>query len=530
MRAHITRVFLLGMCAGVLACGERDKDLERGLDLMPDPVALDAEVVMVDKAEPSAYVLDLHRGRIDASTVRVALTHDPRIAVRRNGANEALILCLGQRDTREARAEPAALIALTSQGKARRYVLGEPFDSMVQSDDGRYAFVFKSGNAERVLENPNEIAIVDLSLPPDAKGAVHARRLRSFADSPLTAVFSPSMQILEEDRRLVLVLSRANVTLIDLSHLDRQETTVQLSNGAGQAVQPAQVLFGLGEARIYVRGAASNDVFAFNLIARPDDGAADPSEAAHNDFRPFIDQLGVGGTPTDVALYQQGSDPSPKLLVVEGGALQVALVDPTTSEVTTVKLGAAANQLLLFDATSPRGNEVQTRALLYQTGTATIAFLDLLDLEVRRTQNLESMTLERPIAKLIPLLEEHLALVIHDQGGASLIDLADRTISPIRSDAPLQDALFDANQRRLWVGPRGGERVGFLDLDDGTTGEVLLDAPIDSFVPLFAHGQVVVFHPSSVGYATVLDAGKPSRSSAHSIRGFLIADLLSEGR
>src|SRR5262249_23325689 len=161
-------------------------------------------------------------------------------------------------------------------------------------------------------------------------------------------------------------------------------------------------------------------------------------------------------------------------------------------------------QILLFDASSPRGREIQKRALLYSTGSPTITFVDLLDLDVRRAQNLEALQLERPIEKLIPLLEQQLALVIHPQGGASLIDLADRTSSAIQSDVALKDALFDQNRGRLWVGPPGNDRIGFLDLDNGSTGELLLDASIQQLVPLFSRDRLVVLHRSTVGYATLL--------------------------
>jgi hypothetical protein len=173
---------------------------------------------------------------------------------------------------------------------------------------------------------------------------------------------------------------------------------------------------------------------------------------------------------------------------------------------------------------------VQRRALLYQVGTTAIEFLDLFDLEARRAQNLEGLKLDQPITNLIPLLSEHLALALHDKGGASLIDLAQRTISPIRSDVALNDATYDPAQRRLWVGPPGYDRVGYLDLESGATAEVQLDAPIQTLVPMFARGRVVVLHESSVGYATVLRSADPKRETAESVRGFLIADLLERGR
>ena len=135
----------------------------------------------------------------------------------------------------------------------------------------------------------------------------------------------------------------------------------------------------------------------------------------------------------------------------------------------------------------------------------------------------------RPLVKLIPMLEQHSALIIHAQGGVSLLDLEERTISPITSNMPLADAAFDPANGRLWVGPPNQSFVAYLDLATGDTPEILLDANVQSLVPMFGVGRVVAFHDSAVGYLTVVDAAEPARESARSLRGFLLADVLSGG-
>jgi hypothetical protein len=521
---QLRRLTLLALCSLGLHCGGRNQALEQPLALLEEPVALDDQLVFVDTQGHRAFMLKVTGARPEDAAREVELPHEPSVAVRRNHTNEALVLCLGQRASSEA-AEDATLTALESNGTLRRYVLKSRFDTLVQSDDGQYAFLFKSDIATRLLENPNEVAIVDLNQDPAKKNntAVHLRNLRSFGDSPLSVTFSPTMRILDEDRRLAVVLSKTNVTLIDLAHLDRLETTVQLSDPGGQAVAPTQVMFSPDTPELYVRGSSSNDVFVFNLSARPgDDPTADGQ--AHNDFRPSIDQLGVGGRPSDMALYGSGS--GARLLVLAADTQEASVVDASTSQVTSVSLPNSASKLLLFDATSPHDSQIATRALLYQPNASALMFLDLADLETRGSRNLEQLALERPIVKVIPMLEEHLALVIHDTGGVSLVDLAGRTVSPIRSTAPLQDALFDAARHRLWVGPSGQDRLGWLDLETGATHELPLDTDIQRVVPMFGKERVAVVHDSSVGYVTVLNATDPKRETATSLRGFLIAGLL----
>jgi hypothetical protein len=71
-------------------------------------------------------------------------------------------------------------------------------------------------------------------------------------------------------------------------------------------------------------------------------------------------------------------------------------------------------------------------------------------------------------------------------------------------------------------------QLGYIDTDTGDTGYVLLDAAIDTVVPV-SSGQaqrVVVTHPSEVGYVTVLEAASPKRDTAVSLQGFLLTDAL----
>jgi hypothetical protein len=159
-------------------------------------------------------------------------------------------------------------------------------------------------------------------------------------------------------------------------------------------------------------------------------------------------------------------------------------------------------------------------------------FLDLADVEARGSRNVEEVALEQPIAKLIALPEEQRVLVLHPAEGVSVVDLVNRTVSPLSSATALVDAPFDAERHRLWVGPSGQPRVGRLDLTSGDTHELLLDANITTLVPMFDAGRLAVVHgdPEGVGYVTLIDAKNPSRETATSIRGFAIAGLLDRGK
>ena len=527
-----TLPFLLTTTLAIAACGDRQDDINTPRQLM-DPLGLESTLVLVDQQEPAALLYDVALEPLPSVATRVPLPHGPMMLVRREGKDEALVLCSGRRADVKHDEEPAALVALGGNGKERTYELGNPFGALIQSSDGRYAFLLKGEQSGRLLDNPNEVAIVDLDKGPKDDGAITLRTLRSFGDSPRGVIFSPEMAIAGEVRRLAVVLSDTNVTLLDLDHLDRRETTVQLTSEASASVVPSQIAFNPDAPEIYVRAEGSSDVYVFNLSPRAE-GEANEDDEPRNDFRPFIDQLGVAGAPTDMALYTT-SDAGNRLLVLSGGAPQTGfqssatVVDAATSNVTAVALPSPASHALTFTATSPRDQTLRPRALLYSPGGTELLFLDLEDLEERGSRNLEALNLPQPVRELVPMLEEGRVLVLHDDQRVSLVDLAGRTLSPITTSVELEDALFDHVRRRLWVGPEGQRFVGWLELDTGDTRETLLDASIEHVVPLLDSGHLVVLHPRRLGHLTVLDADKPTREAARSVRGFLAAGLLDRG-
>ena len=49
---------------------------------------------------------------------------------------------------------------------------------------------------------------------------------------------------------------------------------------------------------------------------------------------------------------------------------------------------------------------------------------------------------------------------------------------------------------------------------------------VQSVVPVFDSGVLLIVHESAVGYVTLIDVTDPERSTSHSIRSFLLEDIL----
>jgi hypothetical protein len=501
------------------ACGGQD-DVDQPVALTGEPVALDRHLLLISGDARKGFLLDVASRQPSAAAKQVELPYGALRAERRREHDEALVICVGRRDSAEARAEPSTLAVIESDGGVRRYVLGAtPFDQLVQAEDGRYAVLYRGKDGPgRTLQNVNELVVVDLDKSPSDDDAVTSKTPEGLAHAFERALVSPELPIAGEMRRLLVLLSAAEITLFDLNHLDRRGTIVELGEGEGRMPQPTQVLFGTNEPVLYVRGDNADDVFVFRLEARTGD-------AALNDFRPTLNPLGAGRAPRDMALF--GATAEPQVFVV-GRSAEARAIDPRSGKTQVVTLPAPADHIRLFQAASPKDTQVRTRALVYSDKSQMLMFVDLEGVRERPDRSLESLQLTQPVTSVIEINRPNAVIVTHPQG-ITLLDLEQRTATPIAANGQLEGALFDERTERLWVATQDDTWVGTLDLTSGETGEVLLDSTVQNLVPFFEAGKLAIVHPSRLGYVTLLDTRDPSRERATSVRGFFVAGILDRG-
>lgn len=518
---------VLALCAASTACGSRASEFEEPIQLM-DPAAIEDHLILIDQTEPEALIMKVTSREPSPRPRRAPLPANPRVVERRlsDEANELLVLSAGRTvdEDKHKGSEPPALTVLDSTGVDRTYRFETRFNAMVQSDDGRYAVLFFDAQAAEEVDSlafsRAEIAIVDLDAPPDAKNNPHVRNLRSLGSAPQDVVFSPEMEIAGQKRRLAVVLFGSDISVLDLSHLERPEFTIPLAGKGRGSLGLTQVLFDADEGKIYVRGAATNDVYVISLP--PSNGTAE------NDFVPSRNQHGAGNGPSDMGLFKQGD--STRLLVTTTGAPEAVVVNTASSEETSIPLETVATRLYMFEAEAPfEPDERKQRALLYSEESRNVTFLDLDKIEEQRALNVETLDLEQAYGRVVPL-EHNLVLLIHQDSGLSLLDLAERTVLPYDSTKNLIDAIPDPDVEKLWLAPRRQNRVGYVDLADFGTSQLYLDAPVDHIllVPSPDHPRVIVTHDSSLGYVTIIDAKKPDEQQA--LRGFLFDSVLEGGK
>jgi hypothetical protein len=508
-------------CLGV-ACGEQRADVDNSAEVMASAVVGD-QMVFVRRDDSRGVWLALGGDSPKARVTERTLPREPLLLEQRRDSQELLLLC-----RRPASAEDGAegtLVVLGAKGIARRYPLGTGYNKLMQSEDGRYVFlssVAESSGATSYF-NANDVSIVDLEEGPTENNPKQ-RNLSSGAEA-LSAVFvSPDIPIGDESRRLAAVLFQSRLSILDLTHPDRREWTARLAAGEGQSntVALRQAAFSPDTLRIYLRGAASSDVYVLQLRARK------APDAGGNDFDFSLNQLGVGEVMTDMELLQ--TQEGERLLATTVGP-GLLVVNADTSAVTRVALGRPATMIVPFSI-DDQGDEPTQHALLLAPGDTVATFVDLANLETRKDRNLEAITLRGSVASVTRLTANRL-LVTYEGSGLSVIDLEGRTLSSISSNSPLPAGatLVDGGRDRVWLVPAGESRVGFFDLDAMQPREVRLDAPVASagLVGGSTVTRLAVLHPSLLGHVTLLDADKPSRKTARSLRGFVFDGILDRG-
>lgn len=495
------------------------------------PIPMKDQVAYIDSARDRAIVVDTAtavpqtaRYRIGRSAIFATTTPDQRrLAVITRG-EEAVVR--GQVDE-----EPTLWLIDTTDDASEpvAYPVGSPFDRLAVSADGRIAVAYFSDagpDETGFFRNPNEMAIIDLTRDAADDNPV-LKTVRSFGSVPDGVVLSPAMAVPGADdatpRVFAFVLALNNVTIIDATYPDRDEVSIRLDQ-AGSAVRPREVVFAPNTATAYLRSDNASDVLEILLsYDAPTEG-----NPRSNDYRPSLAELGAGGGPADIAIYDD-ADARRLVLAATPDTREIIVIDADTAQFATVSTPDPIDRVILF----PEGEGVVPQVALLASIGSRLNRVHLLSLggitDDLVTPDFTTVELDQPVFDVQPVPGRELGMIVHDDDRTvlGLLDVIIGSVSPLQGVGRLDSYDFSVDGGYLLGATDGVPRIGLLELDNLHPSDVRLD---DDPAVVFAltNGAIYVDHGDPFGRATVIPSPEARRSDAHVVNGFLLAGLLDQ--
>ena len=337
--------------------------------------------------------------------------------------------------------------------------------------------MYSAGEMGSFVENPNELIIIDLTKPQLTTNPV-SRTLRSFGGLPQRITFSEQLNLPTGLRRLLIVETDVDVSLLDLEHLDREEITVRLTNGTTTArVEPSAIAVDPGGrtsddwAKIAIRTKQEPSVIVLELGPLP----ASDVGTVPNDYRPVVNIVGLDTVPSDIAFVT--TDAGPRLAALEPNSKKAALIDTSTTVTSTVDMPADYGKLSLVTkqvGDAPAGGS--DVALLWggpSSKYAGVAFWSLGKSVGQAYRSIETLSdVGTAIKQVIDIPAPHASLKLLIPSNAAgtapihLLDLASRTASPLVVSTQSLNVTVARDGQRIWLYQSGGMQAAVLSLDN----------------------------------------------------------------
>jgi hypothetical protein len=517
--------------AGAAGCWSDDRPIawERERTVL-GPIPLKSQIAYVDSALDRVTLLDL-----EADAPRLSLRSIGRraiLAVPSPDRHLLFVVTRGEEAISKGQIdEPPKLWVLDAQDPRAApigYEIGSPFDRIAVAPDNSLAVTYFSAagpDSAGFFRNPNELAVIDLRRPPGEDNP-RLKTIRSFGAVPEGIALSPPIAVPgaadPAPRTFAFILAADNLTVLDASHPERREISVRLDL-AGAPVLPREVVFAPKTASAYVRSDNAADVLQVMLEGVP------PAADNGNDFRPNLAQVGAGGGPSDIAVFD---DPAGRryILAATPNTREIVVIDADTAQFRTVAINDPIDRILLF----PSGGDAPPTKALFASIASKQKRVYVLDLEhisdPLTPTSIRQITLNQPVRDVVPVPSRELAMIVHDDARTvlGLLDMGTESTSPLLGVGKLDSYDFSPNGSYLIGATPGVLRVGFVALDNLHPTDFRLD-DVPARVLSTANAKIFVDHGDPLGHATIIPSPAARRDDAIVLQGFLTTNLLDEG-
>ncbi|CAN5870692.1 hypothetical protein BH11MYX2_BH11MYX2_23560 [soil metagenome] len=501
---------------------DRDRDVLGPIQLKNKVAYVDSaldRVTMIDLATDDTHISTAHIGRRAIHAMASADRHQLYVVTRGEEKIEKGMIdqppLFWSISADDPEAEPIA------------YEIDSPFDRLAISPDNSTAIAYFSAagpDAAGFFRNPNELAIIDLTRPPGDDNPT-LKTIRSFGSVPEGVTLSPPMAVSgSAPRTFGFILSENNLTVLDVSHPERREISIRLDLG-GPPVTPKEIVFAKSTASAYVRSDNARDVLQVLLQPTTPDGAGG------NDFAPVLAELGAGGGPTDIAVYDDANGKR-YVLAATPNTGEVVVIDADTAQFRSVPVADPIDRILLFPTSDDENPLPPDKALFASIAAKTkrVEVLDLTHITDPLTQaSVRTITLDNPVRDMIAVPCREMAMLVHDDARTvlGLLDMNTESTSPLLGVGQLDTYDFSPDGSYLIGATPNVARVGFVALENLHPTSFRLDDPPKRVVST-TNGKIFVDHGDPLGRATIIPSTEATRDDAHVLSGFLTVDLLDQ--
>ena len=441
--------------------------------------------------------------------------------------------------------EPPSLTVIAAGTAPARYDLTnvtDPLAGLAIDPAGRWAVLYPSdGASQPFVQNPNELAMIDLSQPAGPTMAV-VHTLMSFGGHPQRFTFTPPLALPIGQQPLLVVESDQDVSLLRLDLADPPpEITVPLTNGsdtrllspAGIAVYPGDAATG---ASIGIRLANDNDVVALQFVANVDAGG----NPIGNGFLPTVNLTDVGGIASDIAFVR--TDGGLRLGALVPTKSKATLIDPATNLTQDVALPAPYQSLSVVTdslgtasgcgGAAGAGTPPTDVALLWNgttvQGQEGVAFWELGQAGCQPYRSIDTIGITDVVADVLDVPTPNATLKVLQTRSANafyILNLANRTAAPLETEnddialavSPLGD--------QVWTFVPNAMTVFATRFADELPKSLLIERPVAGVYEVTSADTdpaVIVLHDEGGVGATVYDAASPDAAKRRLYAGLLL--------
>jgi hypothetical protein len=531
LAARASLVSLAGLASLAAGCGDRAPIWDAQVKTPVTAVGLSSGLALVDDAEHRVLMLV---GDADQTLRRqsFAVGHAVLRADAAPDRGRLFVVAAGDQPRRSELDQAPSVTVVDGTPTtlaARRYPLPSPLSGLSLDPLGKWAALsagtLLGASGKQFVENPNELVLLDLGAEAGPTNPV-TRSLRSFGGRPQRLTFTPTLALPGGSRRLLVVETEQDVSLVDLDHarddVPRAEITVRLTGGSSSAVvTPAGVVVDDGDpgrhddARVGIRLGNDTNVVTVTLAAlTPSADVTTPP----NDFVAKVNLTDIGGIASDIAFVR--TDGGLRLAALVPSRQAAVLVDPETSITTVVQLPYAFTKMsLVTDVVGgAQGTDV---ALLWGAPSATsgVAFWSLGKTAGQPYRSVEVLAVGGSVASVTGVPAPHPELKVLQTTGTSsffVLDLSTRTLAPLSTSSAVSLSVSPDGER-VWAYQPADHELASIELRNIHPTTLLTDLPLAGVYDVArADGgrALIALHGNGSIGATVFDARKPDNATA----------------